>query len=152
MALYHSTSRRFVGSSWKAPTMGPPPSITQQVTALIHGNHVHDTRRVGKGNLPLNLSQNRTWQSPVIRLFLFNQRSFRSLQPNGQIASVLLSWSCLSISLAPIFIVQNIYKLNKSTPSFHFHYRSFNTTTSWSAPTCGIGIQPRGCCHLCLSL
>src|ERR1035441_8791139 len=44
--------------------------------------------------------------------------------------------------------VGEIRQPDNSAPSLHFHYRSFIATTSSPAPRSGLGILPRGVCHL----
>ena len=93
--------------------------------------------RVGKGSFTPNLSQNRTWQSPVIRLFLPQSVSNQGL-------SAHCSPNLLRPVLIPAFAVSNSDSRDKWVPSLHPHYKGFNTTTNPSAPVCCIGIRPRG--------
>src|SRR5471032_3114409 len=52
------------------------------------------------------------------------------------------------MSLIPSPQVGNTRQPDDAAPSLHPHYKSFNTTTSSSAPRSGIGILPYGVCHL----
>ena len=78
--------------------------------------------RVARGNLTPRLSQNRTWDSRLIRLFM-------SLT-NYQV--------CINYWFLPL-LVDHKFILDMSAPLLHSHYRNFIATTSWSAPVLRIG-------------
>jgi hypothetical protein len=52
------------------------------------------------------------------------------------------------MSLIPAERVGDTRQPDNAAPSLHSHYKSFIATTSSPAPRPGIGILPRGFCHL----
>ena len=72
-----------------------------------------DTRRVGKGNFTPSLSQNRTWQSPVIRLFSTDSTrkvaSSSLLQKSSFVKVVIQIKDCQVKSFAP-FPLQKLHR------------------------------------------
>jgi hypothetical protein len=96
----------------------------EELMLVYYGNNSVSncpTSRVARGNLTLRLSQNRTWQSPVIRLFPSNQ---------------------FGLALFTLFLpllVDNIIRPDGASPWLLSHYRTFNATTGYSAPVLRIG-------------
>ena len=84
--------------------------FNEVVSSMLAGS------RVTQGNFTPTFPRNRTWESPIIRLFLFHHKCINT------------SWNNQSLSLAVILFHNNesslfrllsIMKLNKLIPSLH---------------------------------